>query len=159
MTHLLRRALVHERIHHIHTQVDYVSCQALKLHLLVVSSLSRGNWTDIERILMVWVEMVKKRITCKQTVIFERLSGKKKEKVGIVTRTVVNLSSKDLDEVTESILVKGLNFAIAPRTLPVKEIISAVEVAIKDLSLAEAEEIRRELCKILKKRRSMRYHH
>lgn len=55
-----------------------------------------------------------------------------------------------MNEATISVLVKGMNFAIAPHTLPVKDIACSTELAIKDLPLSEAEEIRREVSRILK---------
>ena len=48
-------------------------------------------------------------------------------------RIVVNLSGEELNQATVSVLSKGLNFAPAPKFIPVKEIVSGVEQAINVL--------------------------
>lgn len=53
----------------------------------------------------------------------------------------VNLSSKILNEPTTSVWAKGLNLAITPKMVPIKEIICVIETALKEIPLAEAEEI------------------
>ena len=50
----------------------------------------------------------------------------------------------------ESILKKGLNFSITPKKILVEEVISNIEVAIKDLDIAKSEEIRQDIAKILR---------
>lgn len=63
---------------------------------------------------------------------------------------VINLSDISLDYATESILKKGLNFAITPNKIPVEEVISNIEVAIKNLDITKSEEIRQDIAKILR---------
>lgn len=63
---------------------------------------------------------------------------------------VVNLSSKTLDEPTQSGLNKGLNFVVAPTKIPFKEIICGVEMSLKEFPMNEAEEVRGEVCWMLK---------
>ena len=61
----------------------------------------------------------------------------------------MNLSGEELNEATVSVLSNGLNFAPAPKFIPVKEIVSGVEQAINVLSREDSEEIRREVCRSL----------
>lgn len=63
---------------------------------------------------------------------------------------MVNLSHFSLDEPVRRVLERGLNFAIAPKRLPFKEIINIVELAIKDESAARAKEIRQDCAFILR---------
>ncbi|MCY6525048.1 hypothetical protein, partial [Actinobacillus pleuropneumoniae] len=62
----------------------------------------------------------------------------------------INLSDFTLDHAAESILKKGLNFAITPNKIPVEEVISNIEVAIKNLDIEKSEEIRQDIVKILR---------
>lgn len=63
---------------------------------------------------------------------------------------VINLSDFLLNHATESTLRKGLNFAITLNKIPVEEVISNIEVAIKNLDIAKSEEIRQDITKILR---------
>jgi hypothetical protein len=60
-------------------------------------------------------------------------------------KTVVILSEVPLEEVACSALSKGLNFAVAPASLPVKDILCGVEKAIGTLPEETEEEILRRL--------------
>ena len=55
---------------------------------------------------------------------------------------VINMSSRQLTHIETDLLVKGLNFSIASKTLPNKDIIAAIEDAVKDLEKEEADTIR-----------------
>ena len=66
-------------------------------------------------------------------------------------KVVVNLSSHQLSDVATKVLAKGNNFSIAPTRIPTEEIINQVEASIRILPATEAEEIRSETCRILRK--------
>jgi hypothetical protein len=55
-----------------------------------------------------------------------------------------------LEEAAYSALSKGLNFAVAPESIPVKDILCGVEKTIMALTEETAEEIRQETATILK---------
>ena len=55
---------------------------------------------------------------------------------------VVNLSTFELNMLARRLLEKGLNFAIAPKNLPVEDIICSIEDIIRHLPENEAEEVR-----------------
>ena len=65
---------------------------------------------------------------------------------------VVNLLSKPLSTVQETVLVHGPNFAVTPKT-PHQEYITAVEVACQSLKPTEAEEFRADIARVLKQAR------
>ena len=51
------------------------------------------------------------------------------------------MSSRQLTHIETDLLAKGLNFSITSKTLPNKDIIAAVEDAVKDLEKEEADKI------------------
>lgn len=63
---------------------------------------------------------------------------------------VINLSDIILYLAAESILKKGLNFAITPNKIPIEEVISNIEVSIKNLEIAKIKEIGQDIAKILR---------
>ena len=66
-------------------------------------------------------------------------------------RTVVNLTEWTLTETETLVLCKGRNFTVTPHVVPTEDIIVHVEEAIRTLPIDDAEEIRSESCRILKK--------
>lgn len=55
-----------------------------------------------------------------------------------------------LDEPTQAILSKGLNFAVTQKTLLLKEVICGIEMALAELPGGEAEEVQSEVCRLMK---------
>ena len=51
------------------------------------------------------------------------------------------LSSRKLSEPEESVLNKGLNYAVSPQAVPVKKFVVATEVACNRLDAKDKEEI------------------
>ena len=66
------------------------------------------------------------------------------------SKWVVNLSSKQLNSHELKILQKGLNFAVAPKSIPVSKFLSEVEVSIKNLDDSDKDLVRAEVCNITK---------
>jgi hypothetical protein len=65
-------------------------------------------------------------------------------------KIVVNLSEVRLEEAAGSALSKGVNYAVAPAFVPVKDILCGVQKAIGALPEETAEEIRQETVRILR---------
>jgi hypothetical protein len=63
---------------------------------------------------------------------------------------VINLSDWTLDDGLCSLLQKGLNYAVTPRTIPIKDILAAVEKAVQSLPVEIAERARQETVRIIK---------
>ena len=63
---------------------------------------------------------------------------------------VVNLSSRQLTSVKTAVLQYGLNFAPAPKTIPIPKFVASVESGIRDLPENNKESIRTTLTNILK---------
>ncbi|XP_068674499.1 uncharacterized protein [Montipora foliosa] len=68
----------------------------------------------------------------------------------IKKRWVVNASDCDLEANEISLLRKGMNFAITPRSVPVKEVLTAVEQGISNLPRDAKDEVRGDICNIIK---------
>lgn len=141
-------AIVHECIHFLSWKLNQVSQVALSLHLKIAAELSRTDWERMDRSVTAWTETLMGRVSQRQIKKFERLvrsvqSSSPSSLYG--ARTVVNLCSKELDEATFfwSVLAKGLNFAMAPWRLPMKEIICGIELPPLPSGV---EEIRGEMC-------------
>ncbi|XP_072030661.1 uncharacterized protein [Amphiura filiformis] len=65
--------------------------------------------------------------------------------------TVRNESSRELSESENAILSKGMNFSPTPTSIPVKELIAATEHGLKDLCEGEANLVRSDVLRVLKK--------
>lgn len=82
---------------------------------------------------------------------YEKLSGKKRvREEGFILQGSNQLKLQNLNQATWTVLGKGLNFAIAPKTVPLKEFIGGFEQAVKDLPLSEGEDVRGEVVGLLK---------
>ncbi|KAJ8029630.1 hypothetical protein HOLleu_29074 [Holothuria leucospilota] len=66
-------------------------------------------------------------------------------------RTVINMSNRPLIQDEVSILSEGMNFTPTQSKIPIKDFIAATEYGIKDLSIGEANLIRCDVLRILKK--------
>jgi hypothetical protein len=66
------------------------------------------------------------------------------------TSHIVNLADKILDGGTLELLEKGLNFVVAPKRIPLEDIICNVENVIKDLPENNVEDIRQDCTLVLK---------
>ena len=67
---------------------------------------------------------------------------------------VINLSSRSLSDAEESLLKKGLNFAVTPTNIPATEIIAKVESAVRSLDAERADTVRRAVNTILQQAES-----
>jgi hypothetical protein len=66
-------------------------------------------------------------------------------------RWVVNKSDKVLNANEQSVLRKGLNFAVTPKELPTKDYIVSTEIACRNLPAAKAQSLRSEVVKCVRK--------
>jgi hypothetical protein len=65
-------------------------------------------------------------------------------------RKVVNLSNHDLNKEEINILKKGLGFTIAPKTIPVENIVCNIEDNIKNLNEEDKDTIRQDCAMVLR---------
>jgi hypothetical protein len=64
--------------------------------------------------------------------------------------TVIDLSDQKLEDGISSLLQKGLNYAVTPRSIPIEDILAGVEKAVQSLPVETAEEARQETLRIIK---------
>ena len=69
----------------------------------------------------------------------------------ITNRWVVNISDIRLEPEAESLLKKGLNYAVTPKNLPVDDYITATELACKQLKPETAEVFRNDVVRTIKR--------
>ena len=67
------------------------------------------------------------------------------------SKWVVNLSTKRLSPHEKDLLEKGLNFSVTPKNIPTKDIVAKVETVVKNLPIAEADNIRAKTSLVLQK--------
>ncbi|XP_045535026.1 uncharacterized protein LOC123721196 [Papilio machaon] len=89
---------------------------------------------------------------------FSFLVDKKSQRESIggsydITKTVINLSNKELSPSAVNILEKGLNFAPSPRRIPYEKVIGGIEEAISrnKLKTTDADILRQDVAVILRK--------
>ena len=70
--------------------------------------------------------------------------------------TLINLSSHQIDDATVNTLKKGLGFAIAPRHIPVEDIICNIEDTIKSFPDNVKEEIRQDVATSLRRAKPLK---
>ncbi|XP_049782808.1 uncharacterized protein LOC126184460 [Schistocerca cancellata] len=153
--HILRQAnaaLVREHVRATRLELDTNARSLLSLHFRLAACPLEHTCDWIEGNTFTNGEWSKKKATERQCKKFLRLPKvrQQKEKPSL-NKVVINLTSKKLDGPTQEVLSKGLNLAPVPRTLPKRDIISGVEEAIKRLPDEAAEEVRRDVCKVLDK--------
>ena len=67
------------------------------------------------------------------------------------SKWVVNLSSKTLSPHEKHLQEKGLNISVTPKNIPTKDIVVKVETVVKNLPIAEADNIRAKTSLVLQK--------
>ncbi|XP_046396739.1 uncharacterized protein LOC124163714 [Ischnura elegans] len=146
------RALVRERIQYKRRALDENARKLKSTHLQLATSLAPTDWDYIDAIATAQGELQLRKDTARQIKKFNHLLPPEKNVCPPDnTRTIVNLSEEVLDEPSQSVLSKGLNFATVPRTIPYADIIGGIEQAIRKLSNEEAEEVRGEVTMVLKR--------
>ncbi|GJQ76066.1 hypothetical protein Trydic_g10279 [Trypoxylus dichotomus] len=102
-------------------------------------------------------ESLKKHLVEKQTAKFQRIDNAKQYKLD-PSRMVVNLTNKTLPPEAISILEKGSNFAVTPKSVPKEEIIANVETAIRRLPATEGDAVRTDVARILRTAKPQKSH-
>ena len=67
------------------------------------------------------------------------------------SKWVVNLSTKTLFPHEKDLLEKGLNISVTPKTIQIKDIVAKVETVMKNVPMAEADNIKAKTSLVLQK--------
>ncbi|XP_076247886.1 LOW QUALITY PROTEIN: uncharacterized protein LOC143187549 [Calliopsis andreniformis] len=132
--------LLRERIGYIKKEISRISNKLLHLELSI--HINPELWNKVDRLSYEQALRVHTIRTQKQKEKFYKLL-KPKTQVEPLKNTVKNLTDLPLSSDALSVLAKGHNFAIAPKTIPTEEIISQVENVIYNLPPEMANEVRR----------------
>ena len=143
-------ALLRERIHTTRKSLAILDEKLVSLHLLLSNRLKTCDWDNIDRLIQYKVDRRQVQCSSNQKKKFE-LSYKNCKVKDDNNRTIINLSDHHLSSEEHSVLSKGFNFAITPSVIPIEDIISQTEAAIRELPPDAAEEIRSECSRILQR--------
>jgi hypothetical protein len=131
--------------------MDAVSKELFKLHLRLAQDLSADDWDLFDPITTEKVVCTADDVRARHCRKFQHLH-KDHHPHGLPAckKTVATLSEMSLEKAACSVLSKGLNFAVAPASVTVKDILCGVEKGIGALPEETAEEIRQETVRVLK---------
>ena len=144
-------ALVREQIHSTRRSLNSVSERLYEQHLILSKTLDVETWSLVDTMTMRSAENYGEKAKNIQTRKFEGLYKRPEAPQLDINKVVVNLSDTILTTEAKSVLAKGGNFAVTPTSIPTEEIITRVEAAIYKLPKKEADEIRVETCRLLKR--------
>ena len=142
-------ALLHERIHNNRCELDRTSRALLQIHLYLPSRLSESDWSLIDRLTFNKAARIGEDNKAIQLHKFVRLHTTQQE-IRTPKETVFNPSGQNLDDGLHSLLRKGLNYAVTPRSIPIEDMLTGVEKAVQPLPVESAEEVRQETIRIIK---------
>ncbi|XP_072048791.1 uncharacterized protein [Amphiura filiformis] len=114
----------------------------------VEQHLSRMRSQEFDKVKCKQREKFGKLVTAKQEFL---LKNRAEENDIDRNRWVINKSDRILSENEKSVLEKGLNYAVTPREIPMKEYIVNTEVACRQLAPAKAQSLRADVVKCLRK--------
>jgi hypothetical protein len=143
-------ALLRERIHNNRRKLDHTSRELLQVHLRLASVLSESDWSLIDRLTFNKAIRTEEDSKATQLQKFSRLHKIQHQNLRTSKETVINLSGLTLDDGVSSLLQKGLNYAVTPRTVPIEDILVGVEKAVQSLPVESAEEARLETVRVIK---------
>jgi hypothetical protein len=143
-------ALLRERIHFNRRQIDNCFRNLLKIHLQLANILSASDWSLVDRITFNKPIRLGDEIRNRQCRKFSRLREAQHPILAVTKDTVVNLSNRPMDDALHSALRKGLNYAVTPTAIPIKNILIGVERAVRSLYIDTAEEVRQEAVRSIK---------
>ena len=130
--------------------MDTTSRQLLNAHLRIANLLSASDWALIDQLTLIKAMHVGENSKARQVKKFARLHTKQHPTTKTIKETVINLSDQKLDDAVYSLLQKGLNFAVTPRSTPIEDTLAGVEKAVLSLPVEMAEEARQETVRIIK---------
>ena len=131
--------------------MDITPRELLNTHLRIANRLSESDWSLIDQLTLIKAKHVGEDSKARQLKKFTRLHKQQHPTTNIIKETVINLSDQKLDDAVYSLLQKGLNLAVTPRSTPNEDILAGVEKAALSLPVEKAEEARQETVRIIKK--------
>ncbi|XP_060531998.1 uncharacterized protein LOC132705430 [Cylas formicarius] len=148
------KALLQDQIRRTRYEISETELQLFRLHLKLSNKIHQLLWDRIE-LLTSWRTEKDKDITSKKLwkkLEILQINSKKSGQVSNTNRssTVHNISAYHLSDTEVSVLNKGFNYAIAPKRVPVEEIVSNVEASLSTIDEQDAELIRQDVARVLR---------
>ncbi|XP_046998176.1 uncharacterized protein LOC124613511 [Schistocerca americana] len=144
-------------LHFTKRQLDLNSHELLAIHLQLTEVLLEVDWEWIDVATTAQQVSSQKKTTEVQKGKFTQLSQQQCSAERKSTeRTVINMTEKEIDAGAISALKKGLNFAPAPRSIPICDIISGVKQAICKIPSESVDKIHGKICCIISKSKPLR---
>lgn len=144
-------ALLRSEIQHTRWELNRINIDLYQLHLQLSHTLKTEDWDNVDRITTLQAATIQEATSARQIKKFEKSKPKEPIRATDYSKTVINISGVELDHHTKSLLHKGFNFASTPITIPTEEIITNIEVALRDVPKNDAEIIRYRCCETLRK--------
>jgi hypothetical protein len=107
------------------------------------------DWFLIDQLTFKKATRVGEDSKARQIQKFTRLHRTQHPIIKTSKETVINLSGRTLDDRVSSLLQKGLNYAVTPRTIPIEDILAGVKKTVQSLPVEMAEEARQETVRII----------
>ena len=162
-----QKSLTNERINRIYKQLDYFKNIKSDIDEFLFNRLPEDYYVAVKEWMANAYHTHFNNIRSRQQNKFNRLQQKhdqkskdsdtivpvsKEETDSLKKKWVVNLSKRKLTEEETSLLQKGLNFAVSPKSIPVNEYVIGIENACKFLGYdtRQAETLRSDCVKMIK---------
>ena len=151
---MLLKNVIKKIISNNYCEIDHVNCEMYKCHLLLSKSMNADDFNFCDSLSYNQCEKIAESCRVRHTNKYEKLTKKSnKNNVQCAVQIVKNLSSKELDESTISVLSKGMNFAPTPINIPTETIIGSVEECIRrnKIDRITSETIRQDVSVLIRK--------
>ena len=148
--------LLRERIEYHHKEKKQLQSTLLRMEDNLRGSMAREDWERMKKSVDNLASSRRKAIRERQKNKFNMLRQQDVRSAPSINlnRIVVNRSNRQLSRAEEDLLAKGLNYAVAPLRVPVKEIVTGLECAASFVPQEIRTEFRNELATALKKVRN-----
>jgi hypothetical protein len=150
--------LLNNLIKQCYFKLNDIKSEIIELHSFLTLTLETDHFSSIDKIISKQVEVHKSKVTNKHDTKFNSLICKNSNNSNNLTKnssvnTVVNLSNKVLSDAENSILQKGLNYALTPSCIPIEKIICGVEECVRrnKINRVKAETIRQDVSGIIRR--------
>ena len=137
------------RISHGHRRIKILEQIRLECKQKLISILPQEHWDMLDNAIKHNTRRVKEFVQTRHAHKLAKLGAANNEYVN-KDRWVVNLSSRKLTSAETTVLQYGLNFAPAPKEIPIPKIVASIESGIRDLPESNKESVRATVTNILK---------
>jgi Reverse transcriptase (RNA-dependent DNA polymerase) len=147
--HQAETSLVIERINYMRCRKTILTTEIKNLETEVKSTVNNIDWNRMKASLDYMANRVQEEAKQRHTRKFGKL--KPMERTLQFEKVVINKSKKQLSDIQQKVLSKGMNFAITPKYHPISEIVTNVECAAHFIPQEQRGDFRYEIRKAIDK--------